>query len=101
MVASHEVKLLKPDPHIYELACRRLGVRPEDAAFVGDGGSNELAGAEEAGLTAFWASWFIERWPKGMRPNGFPDDDWRHGEITNEAPYPRLFRPQDLLSAIN
>lgn len=47
---SCNVGLLKPDRKIYELAMRRLGVLPEQCLFVGDGGSNELYGAKEAGM---------------------------------------------------
>ncbi|MDE7239961.1 MAG: HAD hydrolase-like protein, partial [Lachnospiraceae bacterium] len=35
---------------IYELAMQRLHVSPEACLFVGDGGSNELCGAKEAGM---------------------------------------------------
>jgi putative hydrolase of the HAD superfamily len=42
----------KPDPAIYRLACRRLGVEPERSLFVGDGGSRELSGADAVGMTA-------------------------------------------------
>lgn len=51
-VFSCSVGLRKPDPRIYELACERLGVRPEEAVFVGDGANDELAGAERVGMTA-------------------------------------------------
>jgi putative hydrolase of the HAD superfamily len=44
--------LMKPDPRVYELACEQLGVRPDEAVFVGDGANDELAGAERAGLRA-------------------------------------------------
>ena len=40
----------KPDPRIYRLATEKLDVRPEDCLFVGDGGSQELAGAREVGM---------------------------------------------------
>ena len=50
-VLSAEVKLHKPDPAIYLLACNQLEVRPEDCLYVGDGGSNELAGAAHVGMT--------------------------------------------------
>lgn len=33
---SHEVGLRKPDPRIFELACKRLGLRPEEIIFVDD-----------------------------------------------------------------
>ena len=42
--------LLKPDKKIYELSLSHLGVRAENAIFVGDGGSDELWGAKNAGL---------------------------------------------------
>lgn len=35
-VVSGQVGLRKPDPAIYELALERIGVRPEDCAFVDD-----------------------------------------------------------------
>ncbi|RAP76140.1 HAD family hydrolase [Paenibacillus montanisoli] len=57
-IFSYEVKCSKPDTRIYALACERLQVRPEDCAFVGDGGSNELEGAARAGLRVFHAYWY-------------------------------------------
>lgn len=57
---SYKIGLAKPNVRLYELACSRIGVRVEQAVFVGDGGSNELAGAKEAGLTAFQSVWFVD-----------------------------------------
>lgn len=51
-VLSAEVGIKKPDPAIYELACRRLGVEPSACLFVGDGGSRELTGASAVGMAA-------------------------------------------------
>jgi len=56
----------KPDPQIYLTGTRQLGVEPAATIFVGDGGDNELAGAEQAGLRAFRAGWFLKRWPHGL-----------------------------------
>jgi putative hydrolase of the HAD superfamily len=50
-VFSCEVGLKKPDARIYELACERLGVTPEECLYVGDGESDELRGAAEVGMT--------------------------------------------------
>ena len=50
VVLSCAVGLSKPDPRIYELACERLGVEPEECLFVGDGANDELAGAERVGM---------------------------------------------------
>lgn len=50
-VISGEVGLHKPQPEIYLLACKRLGVEPADAVFVDDLREN-CAGAEAVGITA-------------------------------------------------
>jgi len=42
----------KPDPRIYHIACRKLGVEPEQCIYVGDGGSRELSGAAQVGMHA-------------------------------------------------
>jgi putative hydrolase of the HAD superfamily len=51
-VLSAAVGIKKPDPRVYELACRRLGVKPAACLFVGDGGSRELTGASAVGMDA-------------------------------------------------
>ena len=51
-VFSVEEGVCKPDPVIYRSACRRLGVSPDECLYVGDGGSHELTGASEVGMTA-------------------------------------------------
>lgn len=40
IVYSHEVGLAKPDPAAYELATRRLGVRPPEVLFLDDVAAN-------------------------------------------------------------
>jgi putative hydrolase of the HAD superfamily len=40
----------KPDLQIYKLAAEKLGVRPEDCLYIGDGSSNELTGAAAVGM---------------------------------------------------
>lgn len=74
---SCRVGVAKPDRAIYLHCCDNLGVPPERTAFIGDGGSDELAGAEAAGLTAFRARWFLDRWPQTIRDRhprfGVPD----------------------------
>ena len=51
-VYSVAVGCCKPDPKIYLAACAELGVAPEECLYVGDGGSNELTGAADLGMTA-------------------------------------------------
>jgi putative hydrolase of the HAD superfamily len=60
---SFDVGLAKPDPAIYIEATRRLQVDASQTWFIGDGGSDELTGAMQAGLLAFRALWFLRRWP--------------------------------------
>ena len=51
VVISAEVGLHKPQPEIYLLAAKRLGVAPDDCVFVDDLREN-CAGAEAVGMTA-------------------------------------------------
>ncbi|MFF4892966.1 HAD family hydrolase [Micromonospora chersina] len=51
-VFSVQVGRCKPDPALYLAACHRLALTPADCLYVGDGGSQELTGAERAGMTA-------------------------------------------------
>jgi putative hydrolase of the HAD superfamily len=49
---SVEVGATKPSPVVYEDACRKLRVEPEECVYVGDGGGRELTGAQSFGMTA-------------------------------------------------
>jgi putative hydrolase of the HAD superfamily len=84
VIFSYEVKLAKPAPEIYALACNRMGCLPEHAAFVGDGGSDELAGAERYGLRPYHATWFVP--------------EWISERITA---YPKLRAPGELVDALS
>jgi len=48
-VSSCEVGVRKPDPRIYRMALDKLGIKPEEAAFVGHKAS-ELQGATAVGM---------------------------------------------------
>lgn len=50
VVSSAEVGLHKPDPRIFELACERLGVAPQEAAHVGDHYYADIVGATAVGM---------------------------------------------------
>ncbi|WP_288402852.1 HAD family hydrolase [uncultured Deinococcus sp.] len=49
---SVEVGLSKPDPALYRLALKRLGVAAADAWFVGDSPRNDVWGPQQVGLRA-------------------------------------------------
>ena len=91
VIVSCEVGLMKPDTRIYHLACERLGVMPEATAFIGDGASQELAGAQDAGLRPFWATWFLDRWPAWKCPPHIRQQ---------AAPFPRLKHPNTLINTL-
>jgi putative hydrolase of the HAD superfamily len=50
-IYSVRLGVCKPDPRIYQAACRELGVSPGECLYVGDGGSHELSGAAAVGMT--------------------------------------------------
>ena len=86
VVFSYRVGLAKPEPAIYRHALDDLGVRPGRAAFVGDGGSNELAGAAAVGMRSSCAMWFLNQWPA--------DHQARHAD--HRYGFPLLNSPADL-----
>lgn len=49
VIWSYQVKAVKPDSEIYQLAAERLGVRPEECVFVDDRKVN-IDGAKAAGM---------------------------------------------------
>lgn len=52
LVLSCAVGVAKPDPAIFEHACRALGVRPAECMFVADGAFTELDAAKALGMVA-------------------------------------------------
>jgi len=47
---SEEVGFEKPDPKIFEVALKELGVKPEEAVYVGDTPETDVLGANASGL---------------------------------------------------
>ena len=76
-VFSATAGLAKPDPEIYRLAARELGVEPEECLFVGDGANDELRGARDVGMTPV----LIHR--KGQDPPWENLRDWDGLRITS------------------
>ena len=54
VIASGDVGVRKPDAAIFTRACERLGVRPDEAAMIGDRLRTDAIGAARAGLTGVW-----------------------------------------------
>ena len=58
---SYEQGICKPDPEMYSRMIDLLKVNPGECLYVGDGGSNELTGAREAGMRPGQCTWFHDR----------------------------------------
>ena len=70
---SADVRMMKPDPRLYERMAELLGVDPSECVFVGDGAYRELQGAEAVGMTAVLIR--------------VPHDEWEHeGTIGWQGP---------------
>ncbi len=69
-LTSGDVGFMKPHPFIYWHALELLDVQPEEAIFVGDRPANDIAGANDAGITSVLMSPpHLERQLDGVRPN--------------------------------
>jgi len=68
VIFSCDVGLAKPEKEIYDLSVQALNITPEEAIFIGDGGSNELQGAKTAGLTTIMTIEHIQHiWPEAVK----------------------------------
>lgn len=86
-VFSVQVGHCKPDPAMYLAACGRLGVEPEECLYVGDGGSQELSGARDVGMTAIR----LAAPDLGGHLVFHPDVDWTGPQVGSLAEIPDLF----------
>ena len=80
-VFSYRVGVRKPDPRIYGHALDMVGVRAEDALFVGDGGSDELRGARAVGIPSVLVTRFLAMyWPERVEERR-PLADWEFVDV--------------------
>lgn len=62
-----EAGAAKPEPPMFELACRRLEARPEQIVHVGDDPEHDVRGAANAGFRTVWLNRSGRDWPGGRR----------------------------------
>ncbi|MFF7396300.1 HAD family hydrolase [Achromobacter sp. NPDC008082] len=67
VVTSEAAGFYKPDPRPYELALSRLGVRPDNAAFVA-GSGYDLFGTSKVGMRTYWHNRVGLTLPDGAPP---------------------------------
>uniref|UniRef100_UPI0040570D8D HAD family hydrolase n=1 Tax=Acetatifactor sp. TaxID=1872090 RepID=UPI0040570D8D len=68
---SYEQGVQKPDKEIFYRCMNGLKVKAEECVYVGDGGSRELETAEELGMKALQAVWYLKEGT--MQPIGRMD----------------------------
>ena len=76
-LAAHQLGYAKPDAEIFHLACQQLHVLTKEAVFIGDDPENDIAGAKNAGLHAFWINRADLHPPRHM-PNHIKPDAVLH-----------------------
>jgi putative hydrolase of the HAD superfamily len=84
---SCQLGIKKPDIRIYHLAAEKLGVAPGACLYVGDGSSQELTGAVNAGMTAVHLKIPSEIGPDAHR---IDLDDWSGAAIESLLEVPGL-----------
>lgn len=90
-VFSCEFRARKPDPALYRRAATDLGVQPEDCLYIGDGASDELAGAERVGMTALKISvGHVDARTQTDRRELYGARSWRGRAIHDIADLPAL-----------
>jgi len=54
IIDSSRAGVLKPDPRIFQAALDSLGIRPDEAVFVGDNPGRDMEGAKGVGMPHIW-----------------------------------------------
>lgn len=67
ITVSGDTDTRKPDPEIFVMTAEKLGLKPEECAFVGDMFRNDVYGAHLAGMLPVWI------WPHNSRDVRFSD----------------------------
>ena len=67
VVYSEAERIYKPDPRLFQRALDRLGAAPDQVLYVGDSPSEDIAGAEAAGMPTVWVNRDGRDWPIEQR----------------------------------
>jgi len=54
LIASADYGIRKPDPLLFEIALRRMGLKPEETWYIGNSSTVDCAGAAAAGMVPVW-----------------------------------------------
>jgi putative hydrolase of the HAD superfamily len=67
-VTAAEVGAAKPDPAMFDYACRVTGIEPMHAVHVGDHPEHDVLGARSVGMRSVWINRFGREWPDTHEP---------------------------------
>ena len=73
VLGSEDYDVRKPDPAIYRLAAKKLGIKPSEAVMVGDRPENDILPAHEAGCKAIWIKQGLAIYVTKLEANEEPD----------------------------
>jgi putative hydrolase of the HAD superfamily len=68
VILAGELRLVKPDPKIFQHAMQLAQVTPAESVMVGDRFNRDIVGAHAAGMRAVWVNVRDEDEPAGARP---------------------------------
>ena len=68
VVSSEAVRAYKPHISIFRETCRRMGVEPQDALYVGDQPWADVEGSRQAGMGQVWINRYGAGWPYDVAP---------------------------------
>lgn len=69
-LCAEELGVGKPDPKPFQEALARAGIAAEHAVHIGDHPSDDIAGAQAAGLRAVWFNPLGKAWEADNTPDG-------------------------------
>jgi putative hydrolase of the HAD superfamily len=81
IVFSYRMGFRKPDARIYEHALDSIGVRPDEAIFVGDGGSDEHRGARAVGMSTVLVTRLLAVWSPESIEQRRMHADWEFEDV--------------------
>ena len=68
-LCAEELGVGKPDPKPFQEALKRAGIAAEHAVHIGDHPSDDIAGAQAAGLRAIWFNPLSKPWEAEQSPD--------------------------------
>jgi putative hydrolase of the HAD superfamily len=65
IIVSEEAGCKKPDPRIFDMAAKKLDLKPEECIYIGDHPLNDIEGASKIGMQTIWMK-VNQPWKDGL-----------------------------------